>query len=142
MGTATLSHTIFENSSSTYPYDFWIQTEISGVSPFDIEYSIKFTSEQKQATINNLKALQSSIYNDAVNYFPNKKIQGGYYNGFYEYPYIKVGYDCVRFLTWVNYVCTLDTTNPDLFDLLMDYDHSRIGSFRWLTVFDDYDFTK
>jgi|GEM_PF-1815353 len=134
MGKWTLKHTISENDSSIFAYDYWIQTDWSGCSPYDIKYSIKYDRTEKNKTIEILKDLQSKIANDAFKCFPNKKIMGGYYSGFYKYPNLKVGYESIRFLSWINY-------NYDLFNA-SDYYSTYVTGFHWFNLFDDYDFVE
>ncbi|HOV24760.1 MAG TPA: ankyrin repeat domain-containing protein [Pseudobacteroides sp.] len=133
MGKWSFEHTIDENDSSIFPYDYRIQTDWSGCDPYDIQYSIKFNRTDKNKTIEILKNVQINIANDAFKCFPNKKFEGGYYSGFYKYPYLKVGYESIRFLTWINY-------NYDLLDA-SDYESTHVTSFHWFNLFDDYNFT-
>lgn len=139
MGEWELEHNCDENDSSDFPYDYWIQTDWSytdwedSFSPYDIEYSLKYTEEEKQKTKEILRNIQINIAKDAEKCFPGKKIEGGYWSGYYRYPSLKVGYNITCFLTWKNY------EEADSWE--DDYDNSYLDSFRWDPIVDDYDFT-
>lgn len=51
MGTMKMSHSIDKNTDSLFPYDYEINTDWSGASPFAIKYSIEYTDSQKEKTI-------------------------------------------------------------------------------------------
>ena len=103
MGTEELSFDYHVNTSSFWGYDYWLQTDWYGVSPYDIQYSILYSDEQKAETIRILSDVQKLVARDAAICLPGKKVEGGYYTGFYEYPTLKVGYGSTTFLSWRNY---------------------------------------
>lgn len=133
MGTMKLTHSVSTNEFSFFEHDYWIKTEWDGIQPYDIKYSILYTSSQKEKTIEKLKEIQLNIYNDFAYYFPDKKVTGGYYKSWYRYPSIQVGFESTRFLTWNNY------TDGEYYD---EYGTSEIDAFKWDPFIDDYDFTK
>lgn len=129
MGKITLTHSVYSNTLSALPYDYSIETIWTPIDlPNNIQYSIEYSYNDKLATVEALKQVQTSIYNDLSNLCPNKKIQGGYCISYYKYPTIKSGYTSIDFLSWVNY-------SP----LFSDYYSSSVSSFSWKTT-DDYDF--
>ncbi|ABX42979.1 Ig-like domain-containing protein [Lachnoclostridium phytofermentans] len=130
MGTLKLIHTVRINDYDSYPYDIEIKTDWSGdFSPFyDPIHSIKYSDIEKQETINQLRQAQIDIYNFFHQYYPDKKVTGGYYWGYYKYRYIQAGYDSVKFMNWTNY-------NASLFSRYYD---SYIIGFNWYAYFDDY----
>jgi len=138
MGDIKLTHTINKNSSSIFPHDYEIHTDWKNFSPFDLEYSIEYSDKEKEKTKEILKETQTKIAEDSFEIFPNKKITGGYYHGYYKYPYSRVGYESIRFLTWVNYV-SIKEDNAN--GLMLGYDDVKISKFRWRYIIDDYDFT-
>ncbi|QSQ10499.1 hypothetical protein H0A61_02907 [Koleobacter methoxysyntrophicus] len=121
---------IEENDLSFFQYDYWIQVDWSGGSPHDLKYSIKISDKDKKKTIELLKEFQKEIAEIAFKALPGKKIMGGFYSGFYKYPSIKVGYESIRFLTWVNYNASLDG----------EYSDAKVTEFHWYDELDDYDF--
>lgn len=127
-----LSFEIDVNDRDFLCYDYWIQVEYhcNNVDPSDLESSIQYSIEQKQYAINQLKNKQLEIYNYLILKFPDKKMEGGYYTGYYKYPSIHVGYNAIRFLTWKNY----DE------DIMSNYYETKVGNFRWDNSIDDYKF--
>jgi hypothetical protein len=140
MGKWQFEYKILDNDRTTMPYDFWIQTEwIKSVSsPMEIQTSLKYSVEEKDKTKQLLKEYQLKIAEAAMYYFPDKKIQGGYYWGYYRYPNLRVDYQTVRFLSWQNY-------NFDIEKMLDNnglYYTTKLDVFRWNVKHDDYDFTE
>ncbi len=127
----TVKHEIMQNDSDELPYDFWIQTEIEqGIKVwYDLEHSISLSKTDKQDTLSLLRDLQKRVYYYFSSYFPEYKVEGGYYNSWYKYPNLKVGYQSCRVMTWKNYEG--DST---------DYYDNKITQFRWDTIIDDYVF--
>ena len=134
MGTEELSFDYHVNTSSFWGYDYWLQTDWYGVSPYDIQYSILYSDEQKAETIRILSDVQKLVARDAAICLPGKKVEGGYYTGFYEYPTLKVGYGSTTFLSWRNY----GDSSPYGFG---SYEETYPDVFRWAPRTDDYDFT-
>ena len=135
MGTYTYEFTIEENSYNYHGYDLWIRTDHTGVNGypwFDLQYSHAISETDKTETLNILKAFQERVYEVASRVFPKAKIMGGFYDGFYRYPSLQVGYETTRALTWTNYNSSI----------LEQYDSTYITSFHWDATLDDYDFTK
>ncbi len=130
MGIWRFEYKIDKNTSSIFRHDYWIQVDWSGCSPYEIEYSIEYTNEEKGETIELLKNFQEDIAKIAFSYFPDKKFTGGFYSSYYKYPNLKVGYNSIRFLTWVNYTNTV----------LLDYYEANITQFHWDSFIDDYVF--
>lgn len=131
MGKWNFKNTIYENDDSTFQYDYWIKTNWSGVNIYDIKHSIKYTEEEKGKTIQLLKDYQEKIANIAMSAFTDKKIRGGFYHGYYEYPYLEVGYKSIGFFSWNNYSRT---------SIIGDYYDSTITEFHWDNTYDDYEF--
>lgn len=134
MGNWAFTFTIDENDSSILPYDYWIQTDWDSktISPHEVEYSINYSKEEKDETKRLLRDFQKEVAEIAFQALPNKKIRGGFYTGFYKYPYSKVGYETITFLSWANYNDALFSKNR--------YEDSKITEFRWNSASDDYNF--
>lgn len=134
MGTMRLTNNVIENPTNQLPFDYWIQTswEITSVDtdiPFNIAYSNKYTDAQKEATKEILRQTQRNIYNKVHEFFPTKKLDGGFYNGFYKYPATHEGFESIQFLSWYNYTPELGT-----------YNEATMAGFNWHTYGNDYHF--
>lgn len=123
---------ISKNDSNFFSQDLWIQTSYSTslFTPYDLKYSINITSEQKNIAISALKDVQQRIYNYAHSKYQYLKIKGGFYNGFYKYPNLHVGYETIEFCSWTNYGQDICFTGA--------YDMYDITGFGWHTESDDY----
>jgi hypothetical protein len=140
IGKWQFEYKILENDSATLPYDFWIQTEWtkSKASPFDIETSLNYTEEQKKETRKLLREFQMKVAETAMYYFPDKKIQGGFYWGYYKYPTLRVDYQTVRFLSWQNYGFDIQK----ILENVGLYNKTKLEVFRWNVKQDNFDFTE
>lgn len=126
-----LTYDITKNSSSIHPWDAWIQIDWKGdVTPYDLEYSIDYSEDEKETAIEALKDIQYQIYEYLSEEYPNVKVECGFYSGFYKYRHVKVGYDTIRFCTWTNFG-----------SVLQDYSESSIVGFGWEDYADSYSFT-
>ena len=134
MGTEELSFDYYENTSSSIAYDCWIQTDWKGVHPYDIQYSILYSDEQKAETIRILSDVQKLVARDVSVCLPGKKVQGGYYTSYYRYPNSKVGHESIDFLSWKNYSDSSPYGYGSYYDTYLD-------AFHWTPETDDYDFT-
>lgn len=138
IGKIYCSFDFMENEYTTMPYDYWLQTKCVSVkdSPYDftsfsildVTNSIKVTQVDKEATLQALKNYQYNIASMAIKYFSNKKIWGGYYSGWYQYPTLRVNWETERFNTWKNY----DGSS------LNNYYNCKLSNFQWDTVSDGY----
>lgn len=136
MGNISVETTISVNNRSYNLYDWHIQSD-PGASMvfFNLEYSIEHTKEQKKETIEALRAYQKGVYDIISKYFPDKKLYGGYYSGFYQYPNLQVGYDTIKAFSWMNY------TPSEYMGIEDDaYYSSKITDFHWVSTYDDYVF--
>ncbi|MDR3594233.1 hypothetical protein [Clostridium sp.] len=154
IGTLKFTFSVDENDSKLSDYDFWIQTKYGEIdnskydlysfSPYDLEDSIKISGSDKENTKELLKQMQENIAKDAIKYFPNKKICGGFYDSWYKYAYLQVGLESSQFLSWKNYYCENVNYNKDEngnYDF-NTYDRSHVSDFQWDNTIDDFDFSK
>ena len=102
---------------------------------FELKYSVEYTAEEKEGTIEALRAYQKGLYNIVSKYFPDKKMYGGYYLGSYKYPNLQVGYQSTQAFSWMNYT-------PDEYMGIEDdaYYSSKITDFHWVSTYDNYVF--
>lgn len=138
MGTFTYEITVEKNNYDTYDFDYDIKVAHKYTeSPwYDIKYSHVISDEEKEETLRLLRDFQKSIYSIASSTLPNAKIHGGFYDGFYRYPTIKVGYETTKALSWQNY----ENDRSEYGWNLSGYEHSHITSFHWDSTYDDYIF--
>lgn len=144
IGTLKFDFTINENDDKMFPYDFEINTDWGDIvdskydldvfDPSDLNDSIKISDNDKENTKELLKEYQKNVAQIAMKYFPNKKIKGGFYSGFYKYQYIRTGYESVHFYSWTNY--DVDLSNYK--NYMDEYNHSTLSNFQWNTEDDDY----
>lgn len=142
IGTLTLSFDVDENDDDYLGYDFSIETKYDDIikdskynidffDSNDLEHSTKISSSDKEKTKQLLKQRQKDIGEDAIKLFPNKKIEGCYYDSWYDYQYTKVGYNSESFYSWKNY----DVIDKD--KIGDEYDNTKITGFRWDEENDD-----
>lgn len=125
--TATISVT--KNLVNYNPYDY--QIHVGCNFPFySLKYSVEYTDEEKEQVINSLREYQYNLYTLAEQYFPDAKITGGFYSGYYKYENIKEGYTSTRVFSWCNYTD----------GVALNYDEASITYFHWNTTYDDYVF--
>lgn len=129
LGDYTAKVSITENTSSVFPQDYEVRTECY-FPWYDLKYSIKYTDEQKADAISKLRSYQENVYNIVSQYLPGKKLMGGYYLGYYEYPSLKVGYESTKVFYWRNFTD----------GITVSYSDSYITYFHWYNAFDDYVF--
>lgn len=124
--------TCSERIGSYFAYDVWIKVNISGMwtDCYEYTYTKKYTESEKKDFIDKNVKLQCLIFSYAEKLMPGKKISGGYYDSFYEYPHLRVGLVSNRAFTWVNY----SNPNDDY------YEAKYTGKMRWNKKYDDYDF--
>lgn len=134
LGTYNYTFKVDENDADYNPYDFLIKVDHDGPSPwYDIEYSISISQSDKDETLALTREFQEEVYNTAAAFFPDKKLTGCYYDFYYEYPNIRIGYHATQVLTWCNF-----TGEPFMFST--EYADTEISSFHWYTERDDYKF--
>lgn len=143
IGTLKFTFSIHENDRSWAEYDYDISTKYGTIendkynlyifSPYSLESSIKVSSKDREKTIELLKEHQRKIAKLAIDSFPDKKIQGSYYDGWYRYPNLKLDWVSRDFFSWNNY----DEIDEDYrgFD---DYYNTEVTDFKWTPEDDDY----
>jgi len=129
IGTLNFTYSFLENDHDTLPYDYSIKTDWSGFAPYDLDHSIKISDSDKAKTKELLRGLQKNVAQEAIKLTPNKKIAGGFYHGFYEYPNLRVGYKAIRFLSWINF-----NFNASAYD----YKSTKVNNFQWSTSGDNF----
>ncbi|WP_066502700.1 stalk domain-containing protein [Abyssisolibacter fermentans] len=125
---------ISENDSELFPYDYLIRIDwynSDDVLPYDLEYSIKISEDDKEKTKELLTQFQKEIASVSMQALPNKKLIGEFYSDFYKYPNIKVGYNSINFLKWYNY----NNTHSN-------YNSAEITKFHWENNDINYDFLR
>lgn len=143
IGTLKFTFSIDENDDSWFEYDYRIFTSYGTIendkynlysfSPLSLDYSTKISDKDKNETIELLKEHQRKIAKLAMEVFPNKKMEGSYYRGWYKYAYIKMDWKSTDFFSWNNY----DRIDEDYFGKNAYY-NTDITGFKWTSENDDY----
>ncbi|AOT71498.1 hypothetical protein [Geosporobacter ferrireducens] len=147
-----------KNGKKISPYDFLVNTDWFNQSPGSIDDAVNLTAEQKQQTKDMLRDFQKKVADIAINAFPNKKIQGGFYTvstyskstltelrkakSFEEFSSVLrqtdsrdaskiTEYTSFSFLTWRNFK---SATGSEA------YDDNKITEFFWYTKDDKFKF--
>lgn len=103
-GTVSLTYDILTNDRTYFGFDMWIQMEFEPSLYFlDLDTKVGISGADKQASIDQLRQQARSVYAAAAAAFPGKKIKGEYYDSWYKYPSLQVGYETRRYLSWQNY---------------------------------------
>lgn len=138
VGTFTMKHEVVETAipSIVSPHEIWIQTEWNPaeISPYEIQYGTKYTTEQKREIVQAWQSIQEMVYAAANENLSGKRVLGGFYYSYYKYPNLKVGLESTRFLTWKNHTVDIDWLQPENAVITDDV-------FNWDFFIDDYDFT-
>lgn len=133
LGTMKIAYHVSMNDRTFFPWDYWIRMEYEPTSFFlDMTTKNTVTAEQKAATVKILKDLSENVYKATAQVFPGKKVQGGFYYGWYKYPSIQAGYTSRRALTWQNYDDNLLASGEP-------YSRATLSTFHYEPRWDDYD---
>jgi hypothetical protein len=128
LGTTSFTFDIYENTSISAPFDYWIKVKYDLAFFIDIKDSNQISTEMNHTVCNELRAFQQNIALAAIAMLPDKKIYGQYYVSGYRYPSIQEGYWNYEYFTWVNYA-------PAGF--LGNYNDTHITGFTWYETYDD-----
>lgn len=126
LGDTNFTFTVYKNDSVSFPYDYWILVEYDYLFFYKIADTISYTEAEKAQAKADLKWFQECIALDLINRFPDKKLTGEYYHGYYKYPSIRQGYTSTTCYTWSNY------KENDPIDYGNRYYNSEIVGFQWL----------
>lgn len=133
LGTYQFTIEVSKNSNKNIPYDFWIKTSHPhNPSWIDFKDSLDLNPQDVAKTIDLLRNYQISVYEAAWKCAPGAKMQGGYFNSWYEYPSIHEGYENLKVFSWQNY------EDGNVFDGY--YETSHYSGFKWTPEVDDYVF--
>ena len=133
VGTYHFDIDVSKNSSKSIPYDFWITTSHPHDPTWlDFENSLDLDPQDVAETVDILRNYQISIYEAAWECAPGAKMQGGFFNSWYEYPSIQEGYENMKVFSWKNY------EDGNVFENM--YETSHYSGFEWDTELDDYIF--
>ncbi|MCM1335853.1 MAG: fibronectin type III domain-containing protein [Bacteroides sp.] len=118
-----------------FPYDVRIivKPENMWTDLYNYKYSGKMSKSQKAEFLDKNIKLQYLIFSYANRMLPEMKIQGGYFDSYYEYPTLKLGLVSKSAFTWVNYSHAGGSSEYS--------DTEYIGKMEWFSDFDDYDFS-
>lgn len=128
LGSTTFTFDIYENTSVSSPYDYWIKVGYNSTFFFDLQYSNTISNEMNSKVCQELKDHQEALAHAAAAVMPAKKMYGGYYDSWYRYPNIKVDLITRHYYSWVNY-------NPA--SIITAYNDAHITEFTWYPLIDD-----
>ena len=130
IGETKFEFDIDENTTTIFPWDYWIKVRYE-YSFFDgAMLSNKYTEQEKNTLKQQLKSHQEKIAKDLVDKLPNKKLYGGYYDSYYRYPTIKIDLQVTQYYSWTNY------EQPDYFSK-NKYEDAKPSIFRWYDLLDE-----
>lgn len=129
MGKANFTFDIYENTDMWFPYDYDIKVGYDiGLFKTDLD-SIKYTQEQKEKFIKQVKDFQEKIGRTVIKAMPDKKVTGSYYYSYYKYPTLKIDLVVWKYYGWCNYIEESVMINNSKFD---HYNPTKPSSFRWI----------
>ncbi|MNI18006.1 hypothetical protein D3C73_714000 [compost metagenome] len=123
-GDLTFEFKIVRNVSTMAPYDYKIDTLLEFLKYHDLQYSNTISEEQRALIFQQLKDHQEKIGLSLTALYPNVKFTGSYYDSWYKYPYLKVGFESFSLNEWSNYDQPSISTNS--------YQKTQPSFFRWV----------
>ncbi|MDO3409894.1 stalk domain-containing protein [Saccharibacillus sp. CPCC 101409] len=114
---------IRHNDTIMWPYDYQIHTRFDFASYYEIKYGNSISEEQRALTLQEMRDHQEKIGRTLAALYPSMKFTGSYYDFWYKYPYLKVGYESITLDEWANYDEGFTTTNA--------YSNTVPSFFRW-----------
>jgi hypothetical protein len=129
-GETSFEFTIYENNSIIRPHDYWILVNYNSQFFYDLRYSNQWTNEDRMKVKQELKDFMEKLGRDVIEKMPSKKLYGHYYNYWYKYPALRIGYNANRYYSWTNY--------DDIEDYSSNaYELAKPSTFRWYDFIDD-----
>jgi len=128
LGPTSFTFDIYENNSITSLYDYWIKVRYDSAFFYDLRYSNKVSTEMNHVVCQELKNHQEKLARAAIAAMPDKKMYGCYYDSWYDYPSIQVGFNALYYYSWVNYSPTSYYTT---------YEQAKVSGFSWYPLIDD-----
>lgn len=144
IGLLQFKFNIMKNTSKSLPDDFSIYVEYGDISnspydlirfsPYNLEDNIEINENDLEQTKKLLKTHQKNIADISIELFPDKKIDGCYYDSWYKYEYIKEGYTSRQFYSWKNYSSVEGVKSY----YSHEYKNTEVDDFQWTSEKDDY----
>ena len=128
LGPTRFTFEIYENTSISFPYDYWIKVRFESKFFYDLQYSNTITTEMNHVVCAELKQYQEKLARAAIAAMPSKKLYGCYYDWFYRYPTLQLDIVSWHYYSWVNYSPNIAITN---------YEEAKITGFSWWSLNDD-----
>ncbi|WP_139084725.1 stalk domain-containing protein [Bacillus sp. FJAT-27264] len=122
-GDLSLQYDVRKNDLSSVPYDYFINSKVESAKYYDLQYGNSITEEQRKLTFQQLKDHQEKIGLTLTALYPNVKFTGSYYESWYKYPHLKVGFNSKSLYEWSNYDVPTSLTNS--------YYETKPSFFRW-----------
>lgn len=130
IGTTKFTFFVDENTTTIFPWDYWIQVGYEYSFFEGAMISNKYSNEQKTTLRHQLKEFQEKLAKDIISKAPDKKLYGGYYNSYYKYPTLKLDLQTSYYYSWTNY-------NEVDFLVSDKYNAAKPSTFRWYSLIDD-----
>ncbi len=130
IGKTKFKFTFSENTSTLFPWDYWVHVEFNLGFFTDLSYSNKLSDSERETVKRELRDHQEEIAKVIIQAMPDKKFYGGYYYSWYRYPNLKVDLITRKYYSWTNY------DEPDLFERDA-YKVTKPSGFRWYSDLDD-----
>jgi hypothetical protein len=112
-GPLKLTYDVLENDRTFFAFDKWIQIRFEPSLFFvDLESKVGITPQIRSQSISALKDHARTVYEVAAQAFRGQKIMGNYYDSWYKYPSLQVGFEARQYLTFQNYTVDLFAKNP------------------------------
>lgn len=132
LGTTNFTFNIIENTTNIEAYDYWIQVKYDSQFFFDLQYSNKVSTKERETVKNELKDFQKKLAESVIAKMPGKKFYGCYYDSWYKYQYIKEDLQTRYYYSWKNY------DEPSYTGNIQDtYSSAKPSTFRWWNLIDN-----
>jgi hypothetical protein len=130
IGTTHFTFDIDENTTTIFPWDYWIKVRYEYAFFEGAMLSNKYTDKQKDTLRQQLKDHQEKLARAVISKMPDKKFYGGYYDSYYRYPNLKLDLQTTYYYSWTNY------DEPE-FTEKDKYSITKPSTFRWYNLIDD-----
>jgi len=128
LGPTSFTYEIYENTSISSPWNYWIKVRYDSTFFFDLKYSNTITTQMNHVVCAELKQFQERLARAASAAMPNKKMEGGYYDSYYRYPSLQLDLVAFYCYSWLNY-------SPASFGT--HYEDAKVSQFSWDPGIDD-----
>lgn len=127
LGLTKLAFVLEENTSTVWPYDYWIQVQLDPSFLWNLKSRNRVTTEMNHVVCAELRQYQEGLARATLAAMPDKKLRGGYSNYRCASPAeLQLGYSAEYHDSWGNYSPT-DASH---------YEEAVIIGFAWWPLID------